>query len=481
MAQLEDRMYRLLDQLNKTEPQQAQRMAQALKQARELLIRHDMDRAITLLQQGDLASAGEQQATVIKHLEQLLTTLTRDADQLEQIKTQMERLRELHQQIDALQQKQRDLKDRTAKDRAAADTQPTGTTQPAGEDALSPAQHALRREAGDLADKMAGKEAATQAASAPDGQESSTPPGQQDQQSGENQPDQPGADGQPSPSDQAAEPSAQTPGAQNVEQAGEHMQSAAEQIDAGQSQQATEEQQKAIDELEQAKRQLEEDLDQLRREQQEELLRGLEARFKAMWVRQKAVNESTAGLDAKGKDQWIRNDELLLAGNVQEETALAVEAQQALDILREDGTTVVFPQIVEQIHADMQSVAEQLKARDTGPRTQAVQQQIVSTLEELIAAVKQMRQDLQDGQSPSGGPTGQASLPLLPDSAELKLLRSCQLRVNKQTQEAEQSASQAGEDDSARQVAQQQLQRVADRQKELAEITRKMSERATGQ
>ena len=49
MAQLEDRMFRLTQQLAETEPEQAARLQQALQRARELLISRNMDEAIQIL------------------------------------------------------------------------------------------------------------------------------------------------------------------------------------------------------------------------------------------------------------------------------------------------------------------------------------------------------------------------------------------------------------------------------------------------
>jgi hypothetical protein len=254
---------------------------------------------------------------------------------------------------------------------------------------------------------------------------------------------------------------------------------AAEDLDKPEPQEASKDQQKAIDELEQAQQQLEQVLEQLRRQQQEEILRGLESRFRAMLAKQLIINSGTRALDDKGREAWTHADELALAGHAQDEDGLARDAGEALHILKEEGTTIVFPQVVEQLREDMGDVAGRLRGRDTAAFTQRIEQEIVTTLEELIDAIKQLREQLQSGQS-SGGGQQQAGQPppLLPDSAELKLLRALQQRVNTRTEAFHETH---GEQEEVSEELQGELDKLADRQLEVAEMARKMNERITGQ
>ena len=68
--------------------------------------------------------------------------------------------------------------------------------------------------------------------------------------------------------------------------------------------------------------------------------------------------------------------------------------------------------------------------------------------------------------------------PLLPDSAELKLLKSCQERINKTTIDYEKVHGPSRTSDPE---LRRQLQRLSEKQKEVADMARKMNERATGQ
>ncbi len=598
MTQLEDRMFRLTENLAPSHPEQAERLAGALRRARELLIRRNMDETIALLDEGHLTEAADRELVIVKGLEHLLKLLLEDPDNTRQRKKEIDQLREFRNQVRELLEAERELKaradaagrgerlsaavqaaiarlealierEREEIDKTSAATQrndkaavrnlgisqkqvrleteslagelsrtaspPTPNREPpdgngqgepepteakveddirkagdevnasagqmrAAENELAQAdaanalpmqkkareslqralkqlkrqqdalgklldhasaarqQRALEQRTGQLANRMQGK---SSGGDSPGGKPQSGKPGDT----------QPGGDRQPGGESQ--QPPA--PGTQNVRQAGEHMGQAADDLDQNRPAEASKDEEKAVDELENALDELERTLDQLRQEQQEEILRGLEARFRSMLARQLAVNEGTEELDRKGKASWTHSDELTLAGLAQDEQSLAGEAGQALHILKEEGTTIVFPRIVEQLRGDMVEVVGRLGDGQTGAETQRIEAIIVETLEELIEAVKQLREELEGGGGAGGGGSNP---PLLPTSAELKLLRSCQERVNRQTVESYESHLKTGE---WTPELQGQLQRTAERQRELAEMARKMNERVTGQ
>jgi hypothetical protein len=156
------------------------------------------------------------------------------------------------------------------------------------------------------------------------------------------------------------------------------MDKAAGELDQERPAQAAPQQQQAMEELEQAQKELEQVLEQLRREQQEEILRGLESRFRAMLARQLNINKGTTDLENKGRSNWVHADELTLAGLAHDEGTLADDAGEALHILKEDATTIVFPRIVEQLQGDMREVADRLRAKETGEDTQRTQAEAVT-------------------------------------------------------------------------------------------------------
>jgi len=341
-------------------------------------------------------------------------------------------------------------------------------------------QRELEKRAGQLAGQMGGQSSGQEPKGG--GQQGGDQQGGNQQSSSNQGNGQQGDGNQPGDAQQGGgkqggsqPPKPPAPGTDNVKQAGRHMDAAAGDLEGNKPAEAAKDEQQAIDELEKALDELQQALDQLRQEQREEILRGLEARFRAMLARQVTINTGTEVLEDKGRDAWTHADQLNLAELAGEEQGLAKEAAEALHILEEEGTTIVFPQIVEQLQEDMQAVAGRLGDGKTGPETLRMEADIVTTLEELIEAVKQLQND---GQGGGGGGGGGGNPPLLPDSAELKLLRSCQQRVNKQTL-AHHAAWTAG--GGMTPELEKKLDRVAERQRELAEMARKMSERVAGQ
>ena len=199
---------------------------------------------------------------------------------------------------------------------------------------------------------------------------------------------------------------------------------------------AADDQKDAVDALKKALREIEERLKQLRDEMQEDKLARLEARFSEMLARQERISAATKTYDKKaqaGGGKLGRIDRLKVAKLRTEEAALAEEAQKALDVIKEDGTSVVFPRVVEHLRDDLKNVARMLDDKRVGKYTQLAQQEIELTLKELLDALKkaQSQAKKKKGGGGQGGPSGEP--PLIPGLAELKLLKSAQLRVNRKT------------------------------------------------
>ena len=102
-------------------------------------------------------------------------------------------------------------------------------------------------------------------------------------------------------------------------------------------------------------------------------------------------------------------------------------------LLQEEGSSVAFPEAVEQMRDNMLEVAHRLEAADTGDTTQIIEQLIVETLEEMIFALQKEMEKLkqQEGEPP---PPGEPQDPPLVDLlAELKMIRSLQNQINRLT------------------------------------------------
>jgi len=262
------------------------------------------------------------------------------------------------------------------------------------------------------------------------------------------------------------------PGAENLDQAGEHMDDAAESLEQSKPDEAGEQQDRAIDQLDQALRELEDSLQQLRKEEREEILRDLEDRFRDMLSKQRPINDATLALHQRGEANFGRSEKLELADLTAEERALSQQAAVCVHILSEEGTTIAFPRIVEQIEEDMSASADRLTALSVGPLTQGLQRDIVDALEQLLEAVKKMQQENEQQDPSQQGQNGPQ--PLLPTSAELKLLRSSQVRVNTRTAAIEAEREAATE---SSEVIERSLQATAVRQSQCAHIAKEIRDR----
>jgi hypothetical protein len=265
------------------------------------------------------------------------------------------------------------------------------------------------------------------------------------------------------------------PGQQNVQQAQQQMKGASGKLRRKEPKQATRNQEKAVDELKKALDEIERRLAQLRKEMQQERLAALEAHFRQMLAIQEPVTLSTAALEKlRSQQPWQRPQRLEAKRLADKERELAQMAQKALDIIVEDGTSVVFPRVVEQLREDLISVGKLIDAENTGGYTQSVQRDIENTLKELIEAlVEAQKQSDPSNQPPSDAPPSDEEPPLLPNSAELKLLKSAQLRVNRRTK----TFDDVRPDGPLEPVLRDEVQRISKQQETVADIAREMVDR----
>ncbi len=233
--------------------------------------------------------------------------------------------------------------------------------------------------------------------------------------------------------------SQQTAGREQLEQARQKMQQAIEELEAKQQDQALKNQDDAVRKLEELKAQLEEILRQLREGERESYLTLLEARFQNMLRRQQHINQETARLDKIPAPDRTRQNVPSQVDNLRkDQDTNAIEAEKATRLLKDEGSSVAFPEAVEQMHQNMLVVVSRLSRQDVGGTTQMVEQLVVETLEEMIAALRkelEKKQDPQQQSSPSGQPGGQQEPSLVDQIAELKLIRSLQNQVYRLTKQ----------------------------------------------
>ena len=238
---------------------------------------------------------------------------------------------------------------------------------------------------------------------------------------------------------------------------------------------AKKKQDKTIEELKKIKEEIDKTLAQLRKEENEEKLTNLENRFIEILQREKVVKELTIPLEQfKEKSPWTRIEKIKCVNLMNEQIQLKELVIRAEDILLEDASTIVFPDIVNQLKEDMATVVEFLKNDETGKITQAMESEVIQTLEEMVEALGKAKEDAKKDAQSSKDNGGGGSNPnqLISQSSELKLLRKMQLRVNRMTKLFTEESKNSELPD-----AKKELKKVYDKQKQVLEITRKMNER----
>jgi hypothetical protein len=216
------------------------------------------------------------------------------------------------------------------------------------------------------------------------------------------------------------------------------MQKAMEKLSKSEREEAVEAQRKAEAELRDAIEKLERILRQLREEEMLRELARLEARLRQMAQMQTQVLDKTKQLAATPLEQRDRQTDIRSGNLAFDEKKIVLEADRAILLLREEGSSVAFPVVVDQMRNDMERVADRLVQTKIDAITQGIQEDILAALEEMIGSLQQAQRDLekqqqqQQQQSQQGGQQGEQ--PLVQPLAELKLLRTMQTRIKSTTE-----------------------------------------------
>lgn len=300
--------------------------------------------------------------------------------------------------------------------------------------------------------------------------------GQSEQEQSEQQPEESQQPQQPkSPAERAQE---------QIQEAQKRMKEAEKDLKDAKRDGAVEKQREAEENLKQAIQQLEEILKQLREEEVKRSLETLSTRLRRMLDMQtKIYDESKRLHEIAGEqpDRQILARASLLARDQQK---VAAEGERALLLLKEEGSSAAFPEALVQVNRDSASVANRLDSGDVGKVTLVIQADIVQALEEMVEALakikkenEEKKQQRQQQQQQGGGQQDQSQQPLINKLAELRLIRTLQVRVNKRTSTLSQML-----DNPTDPVGQakakdlmEQLQDLGKRQDNIESVTRKVA------
>ena len=271
-------------------------------------------------------------------------------------------------------------------------------------------------------------------------------------------------------------PDDKTPGREEIQRAKKEMERAIEELKKNNKKGASDKQDKAIAELMKAKEKLEEILRQVREEEREMVLTQMEARFREMLLKQEAVYNATLAVSAVPVDARTdrhRSRAVELARNEEE---ISIIAAKALTLLKEEGSSVAFPEAIEQIRDDMITISRRLDKADVGEITQNIEQDTIEALKEIIESMQKELEKLKDKRQQQDGDKQQQQQQqkqgLVNKLAEMKMLRSLQFRVNRRTKQLGRlvDGEQALEDDVLN-----QLKQLSDRQAKVQKATYDLS------
>ena len=465
--ELERSFLRLADLLAASDPRRAAVLRDAFEQAREAEVGDRLDRIVTLLEEGQLLAAGTSQTTAVEQFRGLLDLLEEAGGDRNRADTKRE-VRQFLARISKLIARQREIEGSTE-------------TEAGDDDSLATRQ----REAAAAAEELAGDvgEFARGIDERP-GARDTPAAADRDQARGEGKGEGDGkragegeagaesaADQEPTGDD---EPARAERTRRRLQAAERRMQEAERRLREAERKEARAEQQRAIEELETARAELEEILRQLREEEVERLLVQLETRVRTMLKAEREI-VAAAGKLAASEAMSRREVQLEAARLGREQEAVTAEADRALTLVRDDGSAVAIPEALGQVRDDSAQVANRLARGDLTPATLGIAGDIVTGLEELLAALEKSRREdeqRQEQAGPGGGrPAEPGEQPLVDKLAELKMLRSLQARVNARTERFA-TLLDAGAEEALEAELVAALGRLADRQRAIERAAR---------
>ena len=514
-ARFERMLTQMADILGRQDPERADLLRRAIGKGREGRIKEEIESVVALIESGEIGNASEKQADVIVSLQALLKLLQSE-DRRSAVERERDRLNGLLKDVRGVLAEQRSA--RTATQNSPAPS----SAAPGQQKAISETDKLLEsmREHDDQ-DSTDGKDSQSKdgdekdkGAKDGDPKESEPEDGVQDPKDGDpkdiesgkgdpKQSDKPSKgspeNGNPSPADQKSESEGkpgdqkssgqkssqrksdkdkQTPGREQLEKARQEMERAFEELKQQNREEALKNEDNAIEELHEAAEKLEAMLRQLREEEKEMMLASLEARFQRMLQAETAIHEGTIGVAATPQKDWLDLNYGRCRELSQQQSELTEECAQTVNLLREEGTSVAIVIAVEDIEADMNSVSGWMQEYKVGELTQSVQKDILESLKQLIETTQKEMQHMKEQQKqeqqkrdPSQEKPGLVEL-----IAEIRVLRSLQLQVNRRTKQVDGLLQSTTTDDLP--ALQKQLHDLAVRQNRLIESAKELAKQA---
>lgn len=281
-----------------------------------------------------------------------------------------------------------------------------------------------------------------------------------------------------------------------VQSAAREAQDASEALGGGDMSKGQEAERRVEEELDKAKAELEAEEEKYQQLRREEILIQLTEELQALYEGHQAQLAEVKEIDAAraGRETPSRAQKLRLRRVAREETTLSEKAAELTGLLNEEGSAV-FASAMDEVRIDLERAARELGSPgesatgagfDSGWRTQAVMADAERLLRWLLDALTeeaQRRRDEAQKPKPQGGegqdPGGEGENRLVPSQAELRLLRSMELDVQRsieQTTEAYPELANTAPEDVAPLIL-EDLMRLAGRHNRVTELFRAVAQK----
>ena len=510
--QLETKLLSLHEFEKGSNPSRSKLLQKAFLQSQEKMTNVQLSRAAKLINDGKFKDAERLQGEALVNLIEMLKLLQAE-DRAQQIRDDIDRFKEYAQEVDRLLRIQRGIRGQNeagidperleqAEESAAKRTSDLANQIKSDNQAQSGSQDDSNGESSEGSESNEGQPSEGQPSEGQpsegqpsegqpsEGQPSEGQPSEGQPSEGQPSEGQPSegqpSEGQPSEGSEGSSPQDQEPPQESdsiqdrINAAQQRMQDASDALKDAKRDNATKAMEEAEKELEEAKKELEEILRQLREEEVDSELKLLEERFRSMLEQQLRVNESTDKLALTPKEARTTEFEISANRLAGDQKIIATAAGRALLLLKEDGTSIAFPVTVEELQQDMAQVATRLSAAKVNEITQQIEADIVETLNELIEALVQRQEEMEEQEQQEQEQQGESAepgdAPLVDQIAELKMLKSLQQRIYKRHQRYSKYLDDPNDPIGVSQEPDiiAALDRLADRQAQLTEITRQL-------
>jgi len=421
------RLRQAAETLRAIDPQRSALLRQAAARARASLVERQLERIARSLKDFEksgasadadaLARAVREQQALLAELDGVLAILLSD-DQAKAAKEKQEQILRRLQAIKDLERDQRDLQSLT--DRAKGDADARRLADPQG----------------DLADRARKMEA----------------------------------------DDSGNEASPKKPDDGDMKNARESMERAKKSLSESQREKARKEQREALDRLAKEADKLAKVLRQMREEERLHSLVSLESRCRKLLEGEKGLQDKIVALDRSAGKERTRSDLLAAADLASVQRALAGETDATLAFVREDNVAVAFDETLIIVRDDMQRIEQRLRNAETGAVVQALTSSVVAMLADMVGSLQRAIAESRERQSDQDEGGGDDRDQLLDRLAELRLVKSLQVQIEKRTALAAKLVA-AG---APPQECTETLTQLAERQQRVYQITRELALRKNG-